>query len=175
MKTLLIFPPSSDPAHPPLGIASLAGFLREKGEDVQLLDLNLLSYYYFLSRENLLLSREKIRHRLEELESTDKLPVEAAEEYRLLAQNSMGAAYLIDSIDEAFSALRQPETYSSQVPYKNAASVVKRAMEFVSAVYYPVRLYSRGFSMSYLPTKSADVLKAVSDKKENLFIPFYHS
>lgn len=175
MKTLLIFPPSSDPAHPPLGIASLAGFLREKGEDVQLLDLNLHSYYYFLSRENLLLSREKIRHRLEELESTDKLPVEAAEEYRLLAQNSMAAAYLIDSIDEAFSALRQPETYSSQVPYKNAATVVKRAMEFVSAAYYPVRWYARGFSMSYLPTKSADVLKAVSDKKENLFIPFYHS
>jgi len=175
MKTLLIFPPSSDPAHPPLGIASLAGFLREKGEDVKLLDLNLLSYYYFLSSENLVLCKEKIIRRLEVLESTDKLPAEAAEEYRLLAQNSMAAPYLIDSIDESFSALRQPETYSSRARYKNAASIVKRAMEFVSAAYYPVRWYFRGFSMSYLPTKSLDVLKAVSDKKENLFIPFYHS
>jgi len=49
MKTLLVFPPASDPAHPPLGIASLAGYLRDKGQDVTLLDLNISAYHHFLS------------------------------------------------------------------------------------------------------------------------------
>jgi len=173
MKTLLIFPPTSDPAHPPLGIASLAGYLREKGKNVETLDLNLLSYYHFLSRENLAQCKEKITHRLMKLETQDKLSPEDGEEYRLLAQNSMSATYLIDSIDKALDDLQRAATYTSLTHYKEAASIVKRAMEFVSAAHYPVRWYSRGFSMSYLPTKSDDVINAISDKKENLFISFY--
>ena len=173
MKTLLVFPPASDPAHPPLGIAALAGYLRNKGKDVELLDLNLLSYYYFLSAANLRRCGEKISLRLGELETLEKLSPEEAEEYRLLAQNSMSAAWLADTIEKAFTALTQPDTYTSHPDYKKAASIIKRSMEFVSAAYYPVRWYSRGFSMSYLPTRTEDILNAVSDTKENLFIPFY--
>lgn len=175
MKTLLIFPPASDPAHPPLGIAALAGFLRERGEDIHLLDLNLHSYYSLLSRENLRFCAEKIERRLKELESLGILSIDDAEEYRLLVQNSISGNFLIESIDDVLYRLKQPETYTSQFHYKKAASIVKRAMEFVSAAYFPVRWYSRGFSMSYLPTKSTDVLAAISDEDENLFIPFYES
>ena len=173
MKTLLVFPPASDPAHPPLGIASLAGYLREKGEVVELMDLNVRSYHYLLSRENMERCRDKIDGRLAELESRDTLSARDAEEYRLLAHNSMSAEYLICSIGGAFNGLRQPAAYASHGSYRQVASIVTRAMGFVSAAHYPVRWDPRGFSMSYLPTRSSDILRAVSDERENLFLQFF--
>ena len=108
MKTLLVFPPASDPAHPPLGIAVLAGYLREKGEVVDLLDLNVGSYHYLLSRENMERCRDRIDGRLAELDSRNSLSARDAEEYRLLAQSSMSAEYLIDAVGGAIDGLRQP-------------------------------------------------------------------
>ncbi len=52
MKTLLIFPPMVDAMHPPLGIASISGYLKEVGQKkVEQLDLNLLSHYYLLNND----------------------------------------------------------------------------------------------------------------------------
>ena len=175
MKTLLVFPPVSDPSHPPLGIASLAAYLRQNGANVTLLDLNLLSYWYLLSEENLRRSAERMRSRLSELQSGNRLSVSDAEEYRLLAENSLSEEHIVSNAAEALSALRDPATYAGRSRYGQAANLVRRAMEFVSAAHYPVRWYPRGFSMSYLPTKSGDVLRAVTDRDQNLFIPFYES
>jgi len=175
MKTLLVFPPASDPAHPPLGIASLAGYLRDKGQDVTLLDLNISAYHHFLSGGNIELCTGKIRKRLLDLESRNELSLDEAGEYRLLAENSLSAEYLGANIGKALSDLRDPSTYSSRSRYSQSASVVRRAMQFVSAAHYPVRWYPRGFSMSYLPTRSGDVLRAMQDRGENLFVSFYES
>ncbi len=175
MNTLLIFPPASDPAHPPLGIASLAGYLREKGQEVTLLDLSILSYHHLLSEKNLVLCMAKIRNRLLDLESRNTLSLNEAKEYRLLAENSLSAEYLSTNIGKALYDLRDPSTYSSRSRYAQSSSILRRAMEFVSAAHYPVRWYPRGFSMSYLPTKSGDVLSAMRDQGENLFISFYKS
>ena len=175
MKTLLVFPPVSDPSHPPLGIASLAAYLREKGANVTLLDLNLLSYWYLLSEENLRRSAERIRARLSELQSGNRLSMGDAEEYRLLAENSLSEEHIVANAPSALSALRDPAIYAARSQYGRAANLVRRAMEFVSAAHYPVRWYPRGFSMSYLPTKSGDVLRAATDSSQNIFIPFYES
>jgi anaerobic magnesium-protoporphyrin IX monomethyl ester cyclase len=175
LKTLLVFPPVSDPSHPPLGIASLAAYLRQKGENVTLLDLNIPSYWYLLSEENMRRSAERIESRLFELQSREMLLMDDAVEYQLLAENSLSKEYLVLNATKALSSLRDPTTYTARSRYSRVSNVVRRAMEFVSAAHYPVRWYPRGFSMSYLPTKSADVLRAVTDSDQNLFIPFYES
>ena len=81
VKALLIFPPASDPAHPPLGIAALAGYLREKGEQVDLLDLNLMSYEYLLSSRHINTCIQKIEHRISELERSQHLADDEAVEF----------------------------------------------------------------------------------------------
>lgn len=173
MRTLLVFPPASDPAHPPLGIASLAGFLRAAGEEVDLLDLNVLSYHHLLSAGSLRRAAARIERRLGELETRPALAGEEAAEYRLLAENRLGADYLGAQVPGALDALRDPATYRSREAYARASSLVRRGMELVSAAHYPVRWYPRGFSMSHLPTRSADVLAATEDRRENLFLPFF--
>jgi hypothetical protein len=105
MKTLLIFPPVSDLAHPPLGIASLLGFLRANDEHVQLLDLNILSCYHLLSTDNLRNCYERVLRRFQELEVLDSLCREEAAEYTALAESILRAEYLIGSIEEALDRL----------------------------------------------------------------------
>ncbi|HOX49197.1 MAG TPA: hypothetical protein PLG14_08440, partial [Spirochaetales bacterium] len=45
---LLIYPPGARAAEPPLGIARLAGYLREKGRPARCLDLGLEGILYLL-------------------------------------------------------------------------------------------------------------------------------
>ncbi|MGE5340660.1 MAG: B12-binding domain-containing radical SAM protein [Candidatus Omnitrophota bacterium] len=175
MKTLLIFPPAADPAHPPLGVASLAGFLRDKGEEVELLDANILSYYWLLSKENLNKCVKKMKRRFRQLDTLDSLPLNDAEEYRLLAETLLAAPYLIDHVEFALSGLKNPDVYTHPTDYARWASILGRAMELVSAAHYPARWYIRDFTLSYSPTRSSDVRAAVSDIKQNFFIPFYRS
>jgi hypothetical protein len=175
MKIVLIFPPASDPAHPPLGIASLSAVLRDKGESVHLLDLNILAYHYLLSTKHLDRCAARMGKRKAELTMSGGLPLAAAEEYRLIAENCLSADYLRKAVPQALMDLRDPATYADRRTYQTASNLVRRGMEFVSAAHYPVRWYPRGFSMSHLPTRSADVLAAVSDHRQNLFIPFFES
>ncbi len=175
MKTLLIFPPASDPAHPPLGIASLAGYLAERDEPVEILDLNILSYHHLLSPANLGLCAETIRARVAELEAGPALSPEEAREYRILVENELSADYLRENISRALDDIREPDAYASRARYAETSALIRRGMELVSAAHYPVRWYPRGLSMSLLPTRSSDVLAATEDRRQNLFIPFFES
>ena len=175
MKTLLVFPPASDPAHPPLGITSLAGFLQEQNETVDLLDLNILSYHYLLSPASIGRCAATMRQRLDALEEQVELSPDQAQEYRLLAENHLSADFLQGEISRALADIRDPTTYLDRQRYAATSSLIRRAMELVSAAHYPVRWYPRGFSMSWLPTRSSDVLAATTDRSQNLFIPFFES
>jgi radical SAM superfamily enzyme YgiQ (UPF0313 family) len=173
LRTLLAFPPAADPAHPPLGVASLAGHLRRRGEEVELLDLNVLAYHRLLAAGHLARCAERMEARVAELEARPELPAAAAEEYRLLVENLLAADFLAAGIGEALEALRRPATYADRRRYAEASSRVRRAMELVSAAHYPLRWYPRGFSMSWLPTRSRDVLAATADRRQNLFLPLF--
>ncbi len=172
MRTLLIFPPASDPAHPPLGIAALAGYLRANGKEIDLLDLNLASYEYLLAPRHIEACHQKIEHRISELEQLPGLDEAQAAEYKVLASNVMAAQYLSTALPAAMDHIRTARIYADRADYAKSAFIVKRGMEFVSAAYYPVRWYARGFSMGQRPTCCAEVLDAIEDRRQNLFLPF---
>ncbi|MCG6986183.1 MAG: B12-binding domain-containing radical SAM protein [Thiocapsa sp.] len=175
MKTLLIFPPASDPAHPPLGIPSLAAYLGQRDHEVSLLDLNLLAYDFLLSAEHIEICSTRIGERITAMERAEELRPESAEEYRLMVENYLSADFLRDRIQQAMNGLRDPDSYRDSASYLRCSRVIRRGMELVSAAYHPVRWYPRGFSMSYLPTRSADVLRAIEDRQQNLFLPFFET
>lgn len=172
MKAVLIFPPAADPAHPPLGISSLAGYLREMGQDVLLADLNVRSYNELLSSENLAQCARDMEARLGRFEAQEALAPADLPEYQKIAENLFSAGYLIDSVDAARGALRDPATYASRGAYNEVTTILRRAMQFVSAAYYPSVWRPGGFSMRYQPTRSADVLAACADRRQNLFARF---
>lgn len=175
MKLLLIFPPAADPAHPPLGITSLAGFILERGFEVSLLDLNLRAYNDLLSSSALASFAGKMRNRLDKLERQSVLAYAEMRAYGVIAENLLSAQFLIDNVDDARQRLRDPATYSNRCTYGKVTSVIRRAMQFISAAYYPANWTPGGFSMSYQCTRSADVLAATADREENLFLHFFES
>lgn len=173
MKTLLIFPPAADPANPPLGIAALTGFLKANKKSVSLFDLNILSYHFLLSKKNLKRCGEKAARRFKELNGLEILSPEEAKEYSFIIEGHLAKKYLPDAVEGALAALQSLPTYSSRTGYGEATSSVRRGMELVSAVAYPTRWSPRTFSMRYSPVRSQEVLRAIDDRDENIFIPFY--
>ncbi len=173
MSTLLLFPPAADPAHPPLGIASLAGYLADRCEQVILADLNVRAYNELLTASYLERCARLLRESLQAFESKGSLPVEISIQYRLVAQNLLSADYLIAHVDSAREQLRDCKTYSTRQAYAHAAGILRRAMQFVSAAHYPAQWSAGGFSTSHDCTNTLTVLEAIRDRQQNLFLPFF--
>ncbi len=173
MKALLIFPPVADPAHPPLGIASIASFLKVRDEPVRCLDLNIDSYYYFLSKENLQRSAEQIGKRISRLEALDSLTDDQAQEYSFISECYMGSEYLVQSINEALADVREKAIYRDRDKYQKVSFVIRRAMDLASAPFYPTQWTIHGFSMRFPSSHSEYVLSAIRNQQENMYIPYF--
>ncbi|HEX7678999.1 MAG TPA: radical SAM protein, partial [Thermoanaerobaculia bacterium] len=175
MRTLLLFPPAADPAHPPLGIAALAGFLCEKGEETGLLDLNIRAYNELLSADSLMRCGEELQRRLDNFESRPELKEKNLAEYAAVAENLLSADWLIERIDGARRRLRDPAAYVSRRGYAEVTSIIRRAMQLISAAHYPAQWSAGGFSTSHQATRSAEVLAAIDDRRQNLFLPVFEA
>ena len=175
MRTLLLFPPTADPAHPPLGIAALAGFLTARGEDVSLLDLNIRAFNELLSAGFLTRCATYMGRRMDAFRRRRTLAPKDLPAYTAVAENLLSADWLIERIDDARQALRDPATYTSRRAYAEVTSTIRRGMQFVSAAHHPASWSAGGFAMGGHATRSADVLAAIDDRRENLFIPLFES
>jgi anaerobic magnesium-protoporphyrin IX monomethyl ester cyclase len=173
MSTLLLFPPVADPAHPPLGIASLAGYLTERGRQVAVADLNVRGYNELLTARYLECCARLLRRSLDVFESKPSLAPEYRSRYRETAENLLSADYLIARVDEARGQMRDRKTYATRQSYARAAGILRRAMQFVSAAHYPAQWTPGGFSMSHECTSTLGVLDAIRDRRQNFFLPFF--
>jgi anaerobic magnesium-protoporphyrin IX monomethyl ester cyclase len=175
MRALLVFPPATDPAHPPLGIAALCAYVAEHGEDVHTLDLNVLSYPWLLSPENLERCAERLERRVAELESRGSLLPGELAEYRRAVPSLLAAPYLEERIADVLAAFRQPETYRDMEVYQERVTILRRAMALVSAAHHPLEWAPRNMLMGHLPTRSAEVLRATGDRDQNPFLAFFEA
>lgn len=137
MQTLLMFPPVADPAHPPLGLASLAGFLTHHGQNVKLADLNIDAYNELLSARYLRHCARRMQAAVDVLESQDTLAAGDLSAYWAMSQNLLSSEFLVEHVDEARRQLREATTYASAKTYAGPASIIRRALEFVSAAHHP--------------------------------------
>lgn len=172
MQTLLIFPPAADPAHPPLGIASLAGYLAEHRQNVEIADLNVTAYDELLSAGYLQRCARRMQATVTALEAQDTLAQRDLGAYWAMSVNLLSANYLVERIEEAKRQLREAATYVSAKTYAGPASIIRRALEFVSAAHHPARWTAGGFSMSQDATSSAGVVAASGNQQEPVLAVF---
>jgi hypothetical protein len=175
MRTLLLFPPPTDPAHPPLGIAALAGYLSAHGEDVLMMDLNIRAYSELLTAGFLSRCATRLRRRMDGFRRRRRIAARDLSAYRAVAENVLSADWLIERIDGARQRLREPATYASRQAYAETTAIIRRAMQFVSAAHHPASWSIGGFVMSRYAMRSADVVAATDDRSENLFIPLFEA
>lgn len=172
MKTILIYPPVSDPAYPPLGIASLAGFLKSKGEDVQLLDINLPSYGFLLQREHLVQCLSQLETRLGELDARPTLERDEAREYTVVAKAVMWGDEIVDNIEQALEEVSLLATYESREKYSRVALTITRAMTMVAAAHHPASWTPRSLDFCELSAGLRGVINAALDPRINFFLPY---
>jgi radical SAM superfamily enzyme YgiQ (UPF0313 family) len=176
MNVALIFPPQGHFTQPYLSLPSLAAYLRVHGVGrVEQLDESILAYDYFLSRARLRRSLERIRAGagLTSLDARESLSFSEMERYQMLSEIDLAGERIADSIDEAKSVLRDRAKFYDYERYLWAGRTVEQALRIVSAEFAPSRLTPHGFVMRYSVERSAEILAATTDERENPFLEYF--
>ncbi len=176
MRTALVFPPQGHFTQPYLSLPSLAAYLKQNGyDDVHQLDVNVEAYDYFLSKERLELSLERVAERgeLKRLEAQDQLSFSDMTRYQLLSEVETIGQTVADSIEEAKAVVRSPQDFYDYRRYIWAGRTMEQGLRIFSEEYAPTRLAAHGFVMRYRIEHSAEIIAAISDEAENPYIEYF--
>ena len=173
MLTKLLFPPQWIPTQPYLSLPSLTGFLKAHGCKVEQMDVNVSFYDDILSKKGLHAFYERGYSRLQELESGTELPAGQKKQYALLGGSILAGKYTMDKVDEAKSILRDRNKFYDFKELNDAFKILELGLKLASLAYYPTNLTFHAYDMRYSCRSSKDVLAAINDREENLFIDYF--
>ncbi len=176
MKVALIFPPQGHFTQPYLSLPSLTAYLRQNGiDDVTQMDVNMAAYDWFLSKERLALSLERIgaEEKLAALDAKDELVFSDMEQYQTLSEIALIGQEVADSIEEAKSVIRTPEKFYDYERYLWAGRTMEQGLRLFSTEFAPTKLTAHGFIMRHRIERSSEIIEALTDEAENPFIEYF--
>ncbi|HEY9246452.1 MAG TPA: PqqD family peptide modification chaperone [Candidatus Methanoperedens sp.] len=173
MLTKLLFPPQWIPTQPYLSIPSLAAFLKANQCEVEQMDVNVSFYDDLLSRKGLSPYHERAYSRFKELDSRKELTPEVQKKYHALGSSALFGDYVLEKIDGAKEMLRDRRHFYDFEVYFNTLKVLKLGLKLASCAYYPTNLTFNAYDMKYSCRSSRDILLAINDREENLFIDYF--
>src|SRR6185436_7760000 len=176
MRVALVFPPQGHFTQPYLSLPSLTAYLRANGyPDVWQLDENIAAYDHFLSRERVERSLARIQApaKLSALEQKSELVFSEMERYQTLSEIALIGDEVARSIDEAKRVLRSKADFYDYEKYLWAGRTVEQGLRIVSQEFAPTRLTAHGFVMRYRVDRSAEIVAALSDERENPYLEFF--
>jgi hypothetical protein len=178
MRTLLVYPPQAHPTQPFLCLPSLVAYLRANGfPDTHQRDLNLEAHEWFLRRERLALSRDRVHAAFEQLPRDRPLPLPEMDRFRVLAEAHASADAVVEGIDDALAVLRpgRERDFYDYDRYLRAVKLLDRAFRLISAEHYPSSLTPHNYTLPHSIEKEGEVLAAVFDEKANFFCEYYRA
>jgi radical SAM superfamily enzyme YgiQ (UPF0313 family) len=174
MRTLLVYPPQAHPTQPFLCLPSLVAWLRANGfPDTHQRDLNLEAHEWYLRRERLARSRDRVHEAFAALTADRPLPLPEMDRFRVLAEAHASADAVVDGIEDALATLRDPELFYDYDRYLRAVKLLDRAFRLISAEHYPSSLTPHNYTLSYSIEKESEVLAAVGDERANFFCEYF--
>src|SRR5262245_30351787 len=153
MRTLLVYPPQAHPTQPFLCLPSLVAWLRANGfPDTHQRDLNLEAHEWFLRRERLAKSRDRVHAAFAALPSDRPLPLPEMDRFRVLAEAHASADAVVDGIEDALATLRPPadpddDRFYDYDRYLRAVKLLDRAFRLISAEHYPSSLTPHNYTL----------------------------
>jgi anaerobic magnesium-protoporphyrin IX monomethyl ester cyclase len=173
MKTLLLFPPQGDPFQPYSSLPALAGYLRENGRQASLRDLNIECHHFFTTPGRLSKACFRVRERLAELEKKPVLGYREQSRYMRLAKAALYGPMVVERIGWAKKVLRSKDSFYDLAKYTKALDIFHKALELISAEYFPSKITHVSFDCGYSPDSVLDILAATADRAQNPYIEFY--
>lgn len=173
MLTKLIFPPQWIPTQPYLSLPSLTAFLKANGCDVEQMDVNVSFYDDILSKQGMQGFYERTNTKFQELESRNELPPDLQKQYTILGSSMLFGEYIIDHVDAAKKVMRDTESFYDVEKLFEAFKILELGLKLASSAYYPTNLTFHAYDMRHSCRSSKDVLRAINDREENMFIEYY--
>src|SRR5262249_19139238 len=143
------------------------------------------AHEYFLSRNRLAKSRDRVQAAFAALPSSEPLRLPQMDRFRVLAEAAASADAVVDGIDDALATLRPPQKPSAGDPaherfydydrYLAAVKLLDRAFRLISAEHYPSSLTPHNYTLQQSIEREAEVLEAVFDEKSNFFCEYYRA
>lgn len=173
MKVLLLFPPSWHPSQPYLSLPSLTAFLRQNGiDDVVQRDLNIELLDVLLTRKT---CNEFYQRIIDGLRSHDEVSRNSPyyqEKYRALYESAAVLPELMNKVESAKDTLRSEGFYDLE-RYMESIHTINESLRVMSALYYPSSVSALNNDMRYSVYSSQEILSALGDEKENIFLNLY--
>ena len=168
MKTLLLFPPHWSPTQPYLSLPTLASFLRSKGHDVAMRDINVELFNILLSRDHLQKSHDLLRNKLNCTTSRKDISNLDIEEFKRLFRMESLAPIIIEKIEKAKELLRNQESCKVEI-LRDCSEVVANALELATSSYQNLIFNFFLYRDVWNPSRSSEVLRAAVDSDNNFF------
>jgi anaerobic magnesium-protoporphyrin IX monomethyl ester cyclase len=168
MKTLLLFPPHWSPTQPYLSLPTLASFLRSKGHDVTMRDINVELFNRLLSHDNLQKCHHLLQDKLNSSASREDISSQGIEELKRLFKIESLTPIILEKIEKAKALLRGKESYQAEI-LRDCSEVVAAALGLATSVYQDLIFTFFLYRDRWNPSRSSEVLQAVADDDNNFF------
>ena len=170
-KTLLIYLPAADFTQPYPAIPYLAGYLRHKGENVIIKDLNIEAHQYILSEEFLEKCRQKLNQRFAFLDKKNSLNFNEQKEYmKCLEASGINPKTLKPG--KSLYGFRDKETFFNFKEYQKNSGFLKQALTVISSAHFPTEINAAEYTTPFFLSSRADIIAQTSEDC-NPFIEYY--
>ncbi|MCP4146251.1 MAG: radical SAM protein [bacterium] len=175
-KTLLFYPPAADFTQPYPAIPYLAGFLRDKGEDVFIKDLNIAGHEYILKDQFLEKCLRKVEKRFAFLDKKKTLDFNQQKEY-LKCLEALGVNPEVTEPGTSGGFLHgfgKKEKFYDFKEYSENTGFFKQALTLISAAYFPTQLNPAEYTTPFFLSSRDDIIEQTI-RAFNPFIEFYEN
>ena len=172
MERLLLHPPFADPTQPYLSLPTLKGYLRSKGLDARVLDLNVEATHWLFQPDNLIALGRRIGSRFIDLNRRQQLDFEEQREYRAIVESRAKIDRAIGADPSPLEVFRTRELFFDGERYAMARRLTEGFFEALSAAYFPYRFGFNHAAHSVAPWSFA-MLEEYADGRRSPLRTFY--
>ncbi|MCX9085268.1 MAG: PqqD family peptide modification chaperone [Candidatus Methanoperedens sp.] len=175
MLTKLIFPPQWIPTQPYLSLPSLTAFLKENNCDVEQIDVNVTFFDHLLSKKGLQDHYDKVKKDFGKFENLNELSPQLQNQYVVLSGSMLFGDYVIENVTDAKNIIKNKDEFYDIEKLFKAFKILELGLKLASSAYYPSNLTFHAYDMRYSSRSSKEILEAINDRKENLFIEYFEN
>ncbi len=172
MERLLIHPPFADPTQPYLSLPTLKGWLRARGLDATVVDLNVEAAHFLFERETLTKLGRRIGQRFSHLNRERALDFDEQREYIVLERARLQLERALAANPSPIEVFQTREHFYDAATYATARRVTDGLFEAISAAHWPYRFGFNHASHSVVPW-SFDLLDEYARERLSPLHAFY--
>lgn len=172
MSHILLHPPFADPTQPYLSLPTLKGYLRARGLDARVVDLNLAATHWLFDPETIADVGRRLGARFSQLNGQYKLTFEEQRQYMALDEARPKLERILGASPSPIDVFQSRELFFDAATYTWARRQAEEYFDALNAVYWPFRYGFNTASHGVAPW-SFDLLARYWEERKSPLQAFY--